>query len=102
MRKAGKARSFGIGVANLHLQRLKQGGSICSSEGLPPLMNNKRAIWVVLAVIALLLAVLAAHKPAARPKAVAQRITAVNVVRNVSMVFTNTNALSLVRSNSAK
>jgi hypothetical protein len=64
-------------------------------------MNKKRAIWVVLAVIALLLVALAAHTPAPRPKAVAQRITAVNVVRNVSMVFTNTNALPLVRSNSA-
>jgi hypothetical protein len=45
---------------------------------------------------------LVVHKPLPRAKTVPQRITAVNSVRNVSIVLTNTQALPITVSNVTK
>ena len=64
--------------------------------------RNKTAIWGVLAVIAFIALVFLARRFAPPPKVRAQRITAMNNVRSVSMVITNTNALPGARQTSGK
>jgi len=56
-------------------------------------MRNRAAIWGVLAVILIIVLALLPPRRTGPPKARAQRISAVNSVRSVSMTLTPTNAL---------